>query len=138
MTPIVLICAALIMSDGDSGRCVTEDGERHRVRLVGIDAGEVAPFTRCRKQPAIWACTTGRAFGAAATDRARALATYGAVCEIEDTDRYRRLVATCTVAGEDIGGALVREGLAIADPTYGGRYIRLEDLARRQKKGVWQ
>lgn len=46
MSAVVLICATLLMSDGDSGRCVTADGERHRVRLAGIDAGEVAPFTR--------------------------------------------------------------------------------------------
>lgn len=42
MTPLVMICATLALSDGDSGRCVTADGERHRVRLAGMDAGEVA------------------------------------------------------------------------------------------------
>lgn len=51
MTPLVLICVTLAMSDGDSGRCLTADGARHRVRLAGIDAGEVAPFTRCRQRP---------------------------------------------------------------------------------------
>lgn len=30
MSALVLICATLVMSDGDSGRCRTADGETHR------------------------------------------------------------------------------------------------------------
>lgn len=78
MPPIVLICATLAMSDGDSGRCHTADGERHRVRLAGIDAGEVAPFTRCRQRPDVWACSAqARATADRATERARQLAASG-------------------------------------------------------------
>ncbi|MBU1606339.1 MAG: hypothetical protein KKD08_05965, partial [Alphaproteobacteria bacterium] len=74
MSAAILICLTLAMSDGDSGRCVTADGERHRVRLAGIDAGEVAPFTRCRQRPNVWACSpVARTTGSEAARRARQL-----------------------------------------------------------------
>lgn len=139
MTPIVLICAAFLFSDGDSGRCVTSDGERHRVRLAGIDAGEVAPFTRCRQRPDVWACQpAARSTADAAKARARQLAANGARCTITDTDRYRRNVARCTVNGRDLGSILVREGLAIDDPDYTPSYAREQRQAREQGRGIWQ
>lgn len=139
MTPIVLICATLLMSDGDSGRCVTEDGERHRVRLAGIDAGEVAPFTRCRQRPDVWACSPeARASSPAATARARQLTANGARCTIQNRDRYQRIVATCTVNGRDLGSILVREGLAISETNYGDPYRREENQARERGRGMWE
>nr|WP_312446837.1 thermonuclease family protein [Brevundimonas naejangsanensis] len=139
MTPLILICATLTMSDGDSGRCVTADGERHRVRLAGIDAGEVAPFTRCRQRPNVWACSSqARAAAARATERARQLAANGARCTVQSRDRYQRIVATCTVNGRDLGSILVREGLAISETNYGDPYRRQENEARERGRGVWQ
>lgn len=139
MSPIVLICATLLMSDGDSGRCVTDDGERHRVRLSGIDAGEVAPFTRCRQRPNVWACTApARSTAIAAQTRARQLTTNGARCTVTDTDRYQRNVAVCTVSGRDLGATLVREGLAISETNYGDPYRREERLARASGRGIWR
>lgn len=139
MTPLVLICASLLMSDGDSGRCTTADGERHRVRLAGVDAGEVAPLTRCRRSPDVWACSPVALTTAdQAGDRVRSLARSGARCTITDTDRYRRLVAVCTVDGRDLGGQLVREGLAVSDPAYGDQYRSEEDAARRERLGIWR
>ena len=139
MIAAVLICATLAMSDGDSGRCRTADGESHRVRLQGIDAGEVRPFTRCRQSPTIWACsTTAQAWGEAARDRARQLASNGARCSVVDTDRYRRNVAVCTVNGRDLGATLVREGLVISETNYGDPYRREETEARRARRGLWR
>ena len=139
MSAVVLICLTLAMSDGDSGRCLTDYGERHRIRLAGVDAGEVAPFTRCRQRPNVWACSpVARATAGDASRRARQMAAAGARCTITDTDRYQRNVAVCTVAGRDLGGLLVREGLAISETNYGDPYRREEDAARREKKGVWQ
>ena len=139
MISTVLICVTLAMSDGDSGRCVTSDGERHRVRLAGIDAGEVAPFTRCRQRPNVWACSpVARASSDRATQRARRLTVNGARCTVTSTDRYRRNVAVCTVNGRDLGRTLVREGLAISETNFGDPYRREEDQARRERRGVWE
>jgi endonuclease YncB( thermonuclease family) len=139
MIPIVLVCATLLMSDGDSGRCVTEDGVRHRVRLAGIDAGEVAPFTRCRQRPGIWACSPeARASSLRATVRARELAADGAMCAEVDIDRYGRSVVMCYVQEGDLGGLLVSEGLAISDPAYEPPYTEEQDRAKRERRGIWQ
>lgn len=139
MTPLILICATLAMSDGDSGRCVTADSERHRVRLAGIDAGEVAPFTRCRQRPNVWACSAqARSTAARATARARQLAANGARCTVQSRDRYQRIVATCTVNGRDLGSILVREGLAISETNYGDPYRREENEARERGRGMWE
>ncbi|WP_313104527.1 thermonuclease family protein [Brevundimonas sp.] len=139
MTPIVLICAVLAFSDGDSGWCHREDGSRVKVRLGGVDAGETAPYTRCRRQPNIWACSdVAKEFAPVAADRARGLAAFGTRCTQTDIDRYRRLVVTCTVNGRDLGAILVREGLAISETNYGDPYRREERQAREQGRGIWQ
>lgn len=140
MSPsLFLICATLAMSDGDSGRCVTADGERHRVRLAGIDAGEVAPFTRCRQRPNVWACSAqARGTAARATERARLLAANGARYTVRNRDRYQRIVATCTVNGRDLGSILVREGLAISETNYGDPYRQQENEARERRRGMWE
>lgn len=138
MTPLILICATLVFHDGDSGSCRAEDGTRHAVRLAGMDAGEIAPFTRCRNSPRIWACTQqGRSLGLQAGVRARQLGFFGARCTVSSTDRYRRNVVVCTVAGEDIGATLVREGLARSVKAYGDPYRDEEREARRAKRGIW-
>jgi len=139
MSALVLICLSLVMSDGDSGRCYTADGENHRIRLEGVDAGEVAPFTRCRQQPNIWACSaTGRDWGDDARTRARQLTSNGARCTIVDRDQYRRSVAVCTVNGRDLARTLVREGLAISETNFGDPYRSEENAARRSARGLWR
>lgn len=128
----LLICATLSMSDGDSGRC---DGQR--VRIHGIDAPELQA-TRCRTQPTIWACLpANRVHAVQSRDRARQLVRNGASCQAIDTDRYQRSVVRCRVNGRDLGETLVREGMAIADPTYGREYRTAEARARREGRGVW-
>lgn len=139
MTPIVLICAVLAFSDGDSGWCHREDGSRVKVRLGGMDAGEMPPYTRCRRQPRIWACSrVAKRFAPIAADRARGLGAFGARCTQTSTDQYARPVVTCTVAGEDIGATLVREGVAINEPNYRPSYAAEQAEARRERRGVWQ
>jgi endonuclease YncB( thermonuclease family) len=139
MTPILLICATMALSDGDSGWCHRADAERVRVRLSGMDAGEVAPYTRCRRQPHIWACSPiGRETAPLARARARELTSNGADCLWIDTDQYRRPVVTCTVDGVDVASVLVSEGLAINDPAYSPSYDREEQAARRARRGAWR
>lgn len=139
MSATVLICLSLIMTDGDSGRCHTADGGNHRIRLQGVDAGEVRPFTRCRQSPNVWACSPqAREWGDDARARARELAANGARCTVVDTDRYRRNVAVCTVGGRDLARTLVREGLAISETNYGDPYRVEENDARRAGRGMWR
>lgn len=134
MTPAVLICAVLAFSDGDSARC----GDV-RIRLAGVDAGEVAPFTRCRERPDVWACSrVARAHAQEARNLARGLARRGARCRDTGERSWGRVVAVCEAGGRDIGAAVVRAGLAIADPRYGAAYLDEEAAARRERLGVWR
>jgi endonuclease YncB( thermonuclease family) len=54
-------------------------------------------------------------------------------CEVHGHDRYGRRLARCTVAGRDLGAALVASGLAVS---YGG-YAAEEAEARRNRAGLW-
>lgn len=109
-------------SDGDSFRL----GEA-RIRLLGLDAPELAQqCDGADGRP--WAC------GRVARDRLAELLSRGVVqCRPEDTDQYDRLLATCTVAGDDLGAVMVADGLAISS----GRYWTEEANARQGRIGIW-
>lgn len=97
--------------DGD-----TLDVGAVRVRLHGIDAPELGQ--RCTNADGVrWDCGTW-----AADELRRRIAGRSARCETVDTDRYGRTVATCTVAGQDVGRMLVAEGLALAFRKYSMAY----------------
>lgn len=139
MSALVLICVTLAMHDGDSGRCHTADGRNIPVRLQGIDTGETAPFTRCRQRPNVWACSPiARQTGGEARTRARQLAANGARCTDTGQRTWDRWVVVCTVNGRDLGGTLVREGLAISETNFGDPYRREERQARAERRGIWR
>jgi endonuclease YncB( thermonuclease family) len=117
--------AQVNVSDGDT---LTLNGER--IRLFGIDAPEKGQS--CRRGGAVWAC------GAEATAALVRLAEAGPVeCQPQDRDRYGRTVAICRAAGVDLGGELVRLGLAVAYVTYSDRYLQEEIEARKHRRGIW-
>lgn len=108
--------------DGDSFR-LGED----RVRLLGLDAPELTQDCT-DKAGRDWAC------GRMARDRLAGLLAAGpAHCRPEGIDQYERLLATCSVAGNDLGETLVSEGLAVSS----GRYWTQEAAARRDRLGIW-
>jgi endonuclease YncB( thermonuclease family) len=109
-------------SDGDSFRLGDD-----RVRLLGIDAPELAQDCAA-PDGTDWPC------GRAARDRMAALLSGGAVdCHPEDKDQYDRLLARCSIGGQDLGELMVAEGLAIA----AGLYWREEAAARTAGRGIW-
>jgi endonuclease YncB( thermonuclease family) len=59
-------------------------------------------------------------------------------CTEVDGDRYGRTVATCTVAGQDIGAAMVRQGWALDVERYSsGRYAAEQLDAEQAQRGLW-
>lgn len=111
--------------DGD-----TLDVGGTRVRLHAIDAPEADQTceTPANKR---WAC--GGWVSKVVADRYDGSR---AECERLDIDRYGRTVARCRVNGEDIGGWLVREGLAFAYVRYGADYAGIERTAAAQNRGL--
>lgn len=110
------------VSDGDSFRLGDD-----RVRLLGLDAPELSQECTDAAGKA-WPC------GREARDRMAELLAGGPVdCRPEDTDQFGRLLATCRVAGRDLGSAMVAEGMA----TSAGRYFDEEQQARGDRLGIW-
>jgi endonuclease YncB( thermonuclease family) len=109
------------MAQGFGGPVRVVDGDTldmggTRVRLFGIDAPELGQ--NCTNPDgAAWDCGTW----VANQLRAR-VATRQVRCERVDIDRYGRTVATCEVAGQDLGRMLVAGGLALAYRKYSMAY----------------
>jgi endonuclease YncB( thermonuclease family) len=111
--------------DGDTIRIRGE-----RIRLVGMDAPEL--HQTCRDASGRdWSC------GSAARGRLAALVASSTVtCSPTGHDRYGRTLAVCTSStGGDLGGTLVREGLAVA--YFGLGYKMAEIGARLGGRGLW-
>lgn len=118
-----------------SGRIAVIDGDTFdvgdvRVRLHGIDAPEKDQF-----------CTTmaGQSWHCGAwvnTQVRQRVQGRIATCQEITEDRYNRIVATCTVAGQDIGQALVSDGLAFAYRKYSTAYVLDEKGAAINDRGL--
>ncbi len=91
--------------DGD-----TVEVHGQRIRLHGIDAPESRQL--CRLDGKSWQCGKD-----AANALARKIARRPVTCEDLGRDRYKRIIARCTVAGEDLGEWIVSQGLALASPS---------------------
>lgn len=60
-------------------------------------------------------------------------------CDVAGTDRYDRLVATCSAGGTDLGDYIVQEGWGRDWPQYShGKYADEERSARAAKVGIWE
>jgi len=116
------VSGAARVSDGDSFRLGDE-----RIRMIGLDAPELSQ--QCDAAGGTkWPC------GRRARDRMQNLLASGPVlCQPDGHDQYGRLLATCSIAGKDLGATMVVEGLAIAS----GSYWNEEAEAKRQRRGIW-
>lgn len=107
--------------DGDG---LEIDGQH--IRLHGIDAFEYGQ--RCGGQ----AC--GEAARAALSDLIQGRTVE---CRPVDVDRHGRTVARCFADGQDLGAAMVRDGMALAYRRYSSDYVDEEAGARRSGAGAW-
>lgn len=101
-----------------------------RIRLHGIDAPESAQICRLDGKP--WMCGKD-----AANALAEKISGRPVTCEDLGRDRYERIVARCTVAGEDLGEWLAANGWAVAYYLYSYEYSRAEQRARSARRGIW-
>jgi endonuclease YncB( thermonuclease family) len=103
-----------------------------KVRLEGIDAPETDQV--CLNANGVhWAC------GIDARDQLAAhIAGRDIECSSHGTDAYRRTLAICYLAGEDLNGWLVQQGWALAYVKYSSAYRHVEEDARTNQRGIWQ
>ena len=103
---LFLSCIAPSVDDGDSLRCQGE-----RVRLVGIDAPEMAESPRCKDGRRVRSdCHEGRAV--ASRDFLRSLTRGEVRCTVTGRDAYGRALARCMSDGVDLNTAMLRAGMA--------------------------
>jgi endonuclease YncB( thermonuclease family) len=124
--PVVMGAGPAQVIDGD-----TLDLAGERIRLWGIDALEGDQVCQRNGQP--WQCgdIAARALETLVHDRE-------ITCTETDRDRYGRAVARCTVAGEDVGAAMVRSGWALDYERYSGGAYAAEQLeAEQAQRGLW-
>jgi len=112
--------------DGD-----TIEIHSQRIRLHGIDAPESAQECH-RGDGSAWRC--GRQAALALHDL---IGRRPVTCARQDTDRYRRIVAKCSVGDTDINAWLVTNGWAVAYRRYSSDYVGAETMARAGTRGIW-
>ena len=101
-----------------------------RVRLQGIDAPESGQL--CRLDGAPWRCGEDAASGLAKKIDRRPV-----TCREHDPNRHDHIVATCMVAGEDLGEWMVARGWAVAYYLHSYEYSRAEHRAKAARRGIW-
>lgn len=103
--PVTLTNVTVV--DGDTLRA-TVGGARERIRIVGIDAPEVSH----EPSPAeCWSTEAGVALGELLEGQS-VLAS--SVDDVDDRDRYDRLIRQVNVAGQDVDEYLLEQGHAAA------------------------
>ena len=101
------------------------------IRLHGVDAPESAQECR-RPDGSRWRC--GQQAALALQDL---ISRRPVTCARQDTDRYGRIVAKCSVGGVDINAWLVTNGWAVAYRQYSSDYVGVETTARAGGLGIW-
>jgi len=119
-----LSCTVSKVADGDTVTARCPQGQV-KVRLYGIDAPEM------RQSP----------WGAQARAGLQRLLPLSAPVrfEVMDTDRYGRTVAKIYNSTQDLGLALVRDGLVVVYERYNdsAQYRQAQAQAQRERRGVW-
>lgn len=102
-----------------------------RIRLWGIDAPEGSQT--CQRASRPWRCGDEAAAALLALVDGRAM-----ICTERDIGRHGRIVATCTVDGQDTGAAMVRQGWALVYERFsGGAYAEQQAEAEQAQRGLW-
>jgi endonuclease YncB( thermonuclease family) len=118
------------------GRASVIDGDTievhgQRIRLFGIDAPEHDQL--CEAGGAQYRC--GQQAALALSDQ---IASRPVECVPRDVDQYGRVVAACSVAGDDLNGWMVRNSWALAYRHYSTAYVGDEDAAHLAEAGIWR
>ena len=119
-----------------TGKAKVIDGDtihigNNKIRLHGIDAPEQKQT--CAIEGNDWNC------GLDATIFLSNLINKKSVsCKVNDIDRYKRLVAICFIDNTNINQLMILSGWAIAYRYYSKDFIKDEEIAKKNKLGIWR
>lgn len=102
-----------------------------RIRLEGIDAPE-SRQTCTDATGTAWRC--GKAAAFALADK---IGKATVACQPHGKDRYKRVLAVCTLSDLDLNAWMVRNGWSVAYRKYSTDYIDEENEARLNKLNIW-
>jgi endonuclease YncB( thermonuclease family) len=122
------------VADGDTITVITSNQTKLRIRMLGIDAPETPKGTKFPGQP----------YGPEAEAYLKRLVEGKRIrVEIFGVDRYKRLLSTIFIEGQDINLAMLEVVLAevYRGPESGNpykvKYQAAEETTRAAKKGMW-
>lgn len=102
-----------------------------RIRLFGIDAPESSQSCKINGR-------LSRCGWRAAHELESKIADRPLHCEQKSRDQYGRIVAICSVEGEELNAWMVRNGQALAYRLFTEDYVLLEAEAAAAQAGMWQ
>jgi endonuclease YncB( thermonuclease family) len=102
-----------------------------RIRMLGIDAPESRQV--CINADGVkYRCGKDAAF--ALSDR---IGHATVECRGDERDRYKRLIAICSVGNIDLSAWMVEEGYAVAYRRYSQAYAAQEEEAKAANRRLW-
>jgi len=139
---LIFVCFFLLLNNSIHSQTIIKgkakiiDGdtihiEKNKIRLHGIDAPEFKQT--CNKKDEIWNC------GYKSYLELKKLIKQKEVrCEVNDIDKYKRYVAECYLDKVNINQYMVRRGWAISYRYYSKKFVKDEEIAKKNKLGIWQ
>ena len=127
-----------------SGIAKVTDGDtiiidKKKIRLLGIDAPEKKQ--KCSKT---WLTISFISFskdyscGQISSDKLKKrINNKVLICKWSNKDRYKRFIAECFENKTNINAWMVRNGYAVAYTKYSKKYVAQENIAIKDKLGLW-
>ena len=132
---ILITLSTVLSSKTIFGNANVIDGDtihinKNKIRLHAIDAPEINQT--CNKNSKVWNC------GVESTKFLKELIGNNKIeCITKGKDRYNRFIGICYKDNLDLNSAMVQNGWAIAYRYYSKDYVKEEEEAKRDKKGIW-
>jgi endonuclease YncB( thermonuclease family) len=140
---LMLLVAVLLIVSGPVRAVSTTEGKAHvidgdtldvgerRIRLVGIDAPELAQT--CNGPSNLRRCGKLAAEFLSARIEGQRLS-----CVVHKIDAYERSIASCKLRDSDLSTLLVDEGYAFPFVRFSQRFVELEADARKRRARLWR
>ena len=113
--------------------------KKNKIRLFGIDAPEMKQI--CKKtwlSISFFSLSKDYPCGEVSTNKLKIkINNKFIICKSNNKDRYDRFIAECYKDKSNINKWMVRNGYAVAYKSYSKKFVAQENLAKKEKLGLW-